>query len=89
MSVTKERKTELVQKHKVHTKDTGSSFVQIALLTERINNLTPHFKTHVKDNHSRRGLLKLVSQRRKLLNYLKGKDSQAYQKLIDGLNLRK
>ena len=89
MSVTKERKKEVVLKHKLHGKDTGSSFVQIALLTERINNLTPHFKSHVKDHHSRRGLLKLVSQRRKLLNFVKSKDSQAYQKLIDDLNLRK
>ena len=89
MSITKTRKKEVVSKHKVHDKDTGSAFVQVALLTERINNLTPHFKTHLKDHHSRHGLLKLVSQRRKLLNYLKSENVQAYQKLIDDLNLRK
>ena len=89
MSLTQARKKEVVQKSRLHEKDTGSSFVQISLLTERINSLTPHFKVHLKDNHSRRGLLKLVSQRRKLLDYLKREDSQAYQKLIEDLNLRK
>ena len=71
MSITKERKTEVIEKYKTHDKDSGSSYVQIAVLTERINNLGSHFKSHVKDHHSRRGLLKLVSQRRKLLDYLK------------------
>ena len=69
--------------------DTGSPEVQIALLTERINGLTEHFKAHVKDNHSRRGLLKMVSQRRKLLDYLKGKDADKYRGLIEKLGLRK
>ena len=89
MSIDKVRKKEVIQKHKIHEKDTGSSFVQIAVLTERINNLGGHFKAHVKDHHSRRGLLKLVSQRRKLLDYLKRENEAAYQKLIDDLNLRK
>lgn len=89
MSIAKTRKKEVVEKHKIHDKDTGSAFVQIAVLTERINNLGPHFKSHVKDHHSRRGLLKLVSQRRKLLNYLKREDESAYRKLIDQLDLRK
>ena len=89
MSIQKVRKQELIQKYKQNDKDTGSAFVQIAVLTERINNLGPHFKTHVKDNHSRLGLLKLVSQRRKLLNYLKREDEVAYQKLIQSLDLRK
>lgn len=89
MSITKGRKQEVIQKHKVHDKDTGSSFVQIAVLTERINNLGAHFKSHEKDHHSRRGLLKLVSQRRKLLDYLKRENKDAYQKLIVDLDLRK
>ena len=89
MSITKKRKEEVIVKHRIHEKDTGSSFVQIAVLTERINTLGEHFKTHTKDNHSRRGLLKLVSQRRKLLDYLKRENSNAYYKLIDELNLRK
>ena len=89
MSIAKTRKKEVVEKHKIHDKDTGSAFVQIAVLTERINNLGPHFKAHVKDHHSRRGLLKLVSQRRKLLNYLKRENESAYRKLIDQLDLRK
>lgn len=89
MSIEKPRKQELIQKYKTHAKDTGSSFVQIAVLTERINNLGDHFKSHVKDHHSRRGLLKLVSQRRKLLNYLKREDEKAYLKLIEQLELRK
>ncbi len=89
MSITKLRKQEVIQKHKIHDKDTGSSFVQIAVLTERINNLGPHFKSHLKDNHSRRGLLKLVSQRRKLLDFIKREDEKAYYKLIDELDLRK
>ena len=89
MPVLKEQKTKLIQDFKTHDTDTGSAPVQIAILTERINLLTSHFKVHRKDHHSRRGLLKLVSQRRKLLEYLKGIDRQAYQKVIDRLNLRK
>lgn len=89
MAISKERKKEVIQAHKTHDKDTGSSYVQIAVLTERINNLGEHFKGHKKDNHSRRGLLMLVSQRRKLLNYLKSEDEKAYLKLIDQLDLRK
>ena len=89
MSINKIKKQAVIQKHKIHDKDTGSSFVQIAVLTERINSLGDHFKAHVKDNHSRRGLLKLVSQRRKLLDYLKRENQVAYYKLIDDLNLRK
>ena len=89
MSITKESKTAVISKHKTHDKDTGSSFVQVAILTERINSLGDHFKAHVKDNHSRRGLLKLVSQRRKLLDYLKREDEKAYYKLIEDLDLRK
>ena len=72
-----------------HDRDTGSPEVQVALLTERILYLTEHFKTHKKDHHSRRGLLKLVGQRRRLLDYLKTKDSMRYKKLIDGLGIRK
>ena len=89
MSLTKEKKQEVIKKHKIHDKDTGSSFVQIAVLTERINTLGPHFKSHEKDHHSRYGLLKLVSQRRKLLDYLKRENKDAYQKLIADLDLRK
>ena len=89
MSVTKQKKQEVIVKNRIHDKDTGSSFVQIAVLTERINNLGSHFKSHVKDNHSRRGLLKLVSQRRKLLDYIKREDQKAYFKLIEDLDLRK
>ncbi len=89
MSITKERKTDVITKHKTHDKDTGSSFVQVAILTERINTLGEHFKSHARDNHSRRGLLKLVSQRRKLLDYLKRENQNAYQKLIVDLDLRK
>ena len=84
-----ERKSAIVQKYRTHEKDTGSPEVQVALLSERINQLTEHFKTHKKDHHSRRGLLKLVGQRRRLLDYLRGKDSQRYKKLIEGLGIRK
>ena len=84
-----EKKTELVAKFRTHEKDTGSPEVQVALLSERINHLTEHFKTHKKDHHSRRGLLKLVGQRRRLLDYLKGKDAGRYKKLIEGLGIRK
>ena len=89
MSITKERKQEVIKANKVHDKDSGSSHVQIAVLTERINNLGPHFKSQPKDHHSRRGLLQLVSRRRKLLDYLKREDQEAYYKLIDKLDLRK
>ena len=89
MSITKTRKQEVIMNNRTHDKDTGSSFVQIAVLTERINSLGSHFKSHVKDNHSRRGLLKLVSQRRKLLDYIKREDQKAYFKLIEDLDLRK
>jgi small subunit ribosomal protein S15 len=83
------QKGQVVKQYQRSVKDTGSPEVQIALLTERINGLTEHFKTHVKDFHSRRGLLKLVSQRRKLLDYLKRKDADKYRGLIERLSLRK
>jgi small subunit ribosomal protein S15 len=83
------QKEQVVKRYQRSGKDTGSPEVQIALLTERINSLTEHFKTHVKDFHSRRGLLKLVSQRRKLLDYLKRKDADKYRDLIERLSLRK
>jgi small subunit ribosomal protein S15 len=83
------QKEQVVKQYQRSGKDTGSPEVQIALLTERINSLTEHFKTHVKDFHSRRGLLKLVSQRRKLLDYLKLKDADKYRGLIERLSLRK
>jgi len=83
------QKEQVVKQYQRSGKDTGSPEVQIALLTERINSLTEHFKTHVKDFHSRRGLLKMVSQRRKLLDYLKRKDADKYRDLIERLGLRK
>ena len=83
------QKQQVVKQHQRSDKDTGSPEVQVALLTERINGLTEHFKSHVKDFHSRRGLLKLVSQRRKLLDYLKRKDADKYRALIERLSLRK
>jgi small subunit ribosomal protein S15 len=83
------QKAQVVSQYRRSGNDTGSPEVQIALLTERINGLTEHFKTHVKDFHSRRGLLKLVSQRRKLLDYLKRKDADKYRSLIERLGLRK
>ena len=89
MSISKVRKQEVITRFKQHDKDSGSSAVQIAVLTERINNLGSHFKMHVKDNHSRRGLLMMVSQRRKLLDYLKRENESAYRKLILDLDLRK
>lgn len=89
MSITAERKTALIKEHGRAGGDTGSPEVQVAILTERINNLTEHFKSHVKDNHSRRGLLKLVSQRRSLLDYLKGKDQERYRSLIEKLGIRR
>ena len=89
MSVQSEKKQELVVKFRTHEKDTGSPEVQVALLSERITHLTEHFKGHKSDHHSRRGLLKLVGQRRRLLDYLKGKSPDRYKKLIDGLGIRK
>ena len=89
MSIAAERKTALIADYSRKKGDTGSPEVQVALLTERINNLTEHFKSHVKDNHSRRGLLKMVSQRRSLLNYLKGKDEPRYKALIERLGIRR
>lgn len=82
-------KKQIIAKHQSHKKDTGSPQVQIAILTDRITALTEHLKTHKKDNHSRRGLLMMVGKRRKLLNYLKNKQPEEYQKIIDELNLRK
>ena len=89
MSVTAERKQKLIKDNARGSGDTGSPEVQVAILTERISNLTEHFKTHAKDNHSRRGLLMLVNKRRSLLDYLKGKDQERYNALIAKLNLRK
>lgn len=89
MSITAERKQALIAEYATAAADTGSPEVQVAILSERIANLTEHFKTHAKDNHSRRGLLKLVSQRRTLLDYLKKKDGQRYQTLIARLGLRR
>ncbi|MHA6287816.1 30S ribosomal protein S15 [Maricaulis sp. CAU 1757] len=89
MSVTQERKAALIKDNARAKTDTGSPEVQVAILTERIANLTEHFKTHKKDNHSRRGLLKMVSQRRRLLDYLKKKDQARYQSLIEKLGLRR
>ena len=83
------RKQEVIKKYATHQGDTGSPEVQIALLTERIAYLTEHFKAHAKDHHSRRGLLKLVGQRRRLLDYLKGKDTDRYAELIRRLGIRK
>lgn len=89
MSITAERKAELVKEYATKENDTGSPEVQVAILTERIVNLTEHFKEHKKDNHSRRGLLKLVSHRRSLLDYLKRKDEERYKKLIASLGIRR
>ena len=89
MSITTERKAELIKEHARADRDTGSAEVQIAVLTERIVNLTEHFKTHKKDNHSRRGLLKMVSQRRRLLDYLKNKDESRYKDVVKKLGLRR
>ena len=89
MAMLQEKKTELVQKYRQHEKDTGSPEVQVALLSERINYLTEHFKTHKKDHHSRRGLLKLVGQRRRLLDYLRKIDQNRYKALIESLGIRK
>ena len=84
-----ERKVEVISSYRTHDADTGSPEVQVALLSERINYLTEHFKTHAKDHHSRRGLLKLVGQRRRLLDYLKRKDGDRYAELIKRLGIRK
>jgi len=84
-----DKKREIIEAYKIHEKDTGSPEVQIALLTERINYLTDHFKTHKKDHHSRRGLLKLVAMRKKLLLYLRTSDKSRYEKIIERLGLRK
>jgi small subunit ribosomal protein S15 len=89
MAITQERKTQLIQTHKVHDTDTGSPEVQVAILTENIVNLTNHLRTHKKDHHSRRGLLKMVGQRRKLLAYVKNKDVSRYSALIEKLGLRR
>ncbi|MDP6222587.1 MAG: 30S ribosomal protein S15 [Candidatus Micropelagos thuwalensis] len=89
MSISSERKLELVKEYATQDGDTGSPEVQVAILTERINNLTEHFKSHGKDNHSRRGLLKMVSQRRRLLDYLNARNSERYQTLIKRLGLRR
>ena len=89
MAITQERKNELIDTHKAHATDTGSPEVQVAILTENIVNLTDHLRTHKKDHHSRRGLLKMVGQRRKLLAYLKNKDVRRYSALIEKLGLRR
>ncbi|MFZ1815478.1 MAG: 30S ribosomal protein S15 [Rhizobiaceae bacterium] len=89
MSITAERKAALIQEYATKEGDTGSPEVQVAVLSERIANLTEHFKGHKKDNHSRRGLLKMVSQRRRLLDYVKSKDNARYQSLIERLGLRR
>ena len=89
MALQKDRKTEIIGTYRVHDADTGSPEVQVALLSARINYLTEHFKVHAKDHHSRRGLLKLVGRRRRLLDYLKSKDSERYAGLIRRLGIRK
>jgi small subunit ribosomal protein S15 len=89
MSLNPERKAEIIKSYAIKSGDTGSPEVQVAILSERISSLTEHFKTHVKDNHSRRGLLKLVSQRRQLLDYLKRADEPRYKSLIERLGIRR
>ncbi len=89
MSLNKENKSSVISTYRIHERDTGSPEVQVALLTERINTLTPHFKEHKKDHHSRRGLLKLVGQRRRLLEYLQKVDVARYKTMVERLNLRK
>jgi small subunit ribosomal protein S15 len=89
VSFSKAQKGSIISTYKNHVKDTGSPEVQVALLSERINYLTEHFKTHGKDHHSRRGLMQLVGRRRRLLDYLKGKDTSRYQGLIEKLGIRK
>jgi small subunit ribosomal protein S15 len=88
MALTKQKKTKLIATSKTHDKDTGSPEVQISLFTEQIKKLTSHLKKNTKDNHSRRGLLKMVSKRKKLLTYLKGKDVKRYKKLVTDLGLK-
>ena len=89
MTLTREAKTHIVDSYRTHATDTGSPEVQIAILSERINYLTEHFKLHVKDHHSRRGLLKMVGKRRRLLDYLKSKDVLRYRAVIERLGIRK
>ena len=89
MSITASRKAEVIKTYATKSGDTGSPEVQVALLSERINNLTEHFKAHVKDNHSRRGLLKMVGQRRTLLDYLRRTNEKSYLELIEKLNIRR
>jgi small subunit ribosomal protein S15 len=89
VALTKDKKTALIGSYRTHDSDTGSPEVQVAILSERISYLTEHFKSHAKDHHSRRGLLKLVGQRRRLLDYLKSKDSDRYAELIKKLGIRK
>ena len=89
MSITTERKKEVITEYALKANDTGSPEVQVAVLSERISSLTEHFKTHVKDNHSRRGLIRLVSQRRRLLDYIKATDEKRYESLISRLGLRR
>ena len=89
MATAKETKEDILQNYRTHESDTSSPQVQVALLTQRINELTDHFKTHKKDNHSRRGLLKMVSQRRSLLDYLKRKDIEQYHTIVERLGLRR
>lgn len=89
VGLTREKKTEIIGAYKTHEADTGSPEVQVAILSERISYLTEHFKIHAKDHHSRRGLLKLVGQRRRLLDYLRSKDSERYAELIHRLGIRK
>lgn len=89
MALTKDKKTAIIGEYKTHDTDTGSPEVQVAILSDRITYLTDHFKTHTKDHHSRRGLLKLVGQRRRLLDYVKSKDSARYAEIIKRLGIRK
>lgn len=89
MALTSEKKTELIESYRVHASDTGSPEVQIAILSQRIEGLTDHFKTHMKDHHSRRGLLKLVGKRRRLLDYLKTNSVERYKEVIQRLGIRK
>ena len=89
MSITSERKLSLIKEYALKDDDTGSPEVQVAILTERITNLTEHFKSHKKDNHSRRGLLKMVSQRRRLLDYVKSRNEERYRELITRLGIRR
>ena len=88
MALTKDRKTELIGSYRTHDADTGSPEVQVAILSERINYLTDHFRTHQKDHHSRRGLLKMVGQRKRLLSYLRRTDVEGYRQLVQDLGLR-